>query len=264
MACALAVLFLFALGGVALAAEPTKAPPSPPRSANSDAATYVRCLKLAETNPPSAQVLAGGWAARGGGHPAEHCAAVALFRLGHYKEAATRLDALAHQMPKGPADLVAGVLDQAGEAWLMAGDPVRAYADCGAALILRPDDAAILVDRAQAAAAAGRYDKALGDLDRVLQRDPKSADALVYRAAAYRALGRLDPALVDADRAVSLRPHSLAGLLERGNIRRLKGDKEGARADWLEIRRLAPHSPEAAAAAANLQRLDAKGGAPKG
>ncbi|HEV2301157.1 MAG TPA: tetratricopeptide repeat protein [Stellaceae bacterium] len=259
----LAALLCFALYRTALAAEPAKTAPAPlPHDAAAAAATYARCLKLAETEPAAARVLAGAWASRGGAHPAEHCAAVALFHLGQYKEAATRLDALAHQMNKGPADLVAGVLDQAGEAWLMAGDPVRAYADCGAALILAPDDPGILTDRAQAAAAAGHYDRAVGDLDRVLGKDPNEVDALVYRAAAYRALGRLDPALADADKAVALRPHSLSGLLERGNIRRLKGDNAGARADWLELRRLAPHSPEAVAAAANLKRLDAKGGAP--
>jgi tetratricopeptide (TPR) repeat protein len=266
-----AALLFLALCAGALAAEPAKMPPAaatppaaakPPHDEAANAATYARCLKLAETNPAAARVLASAWAQRGGAHPAEHCAAVALFRLGRYTEAATRLDALAHQMQKGPADLVAAVLDQAGEAWLMAGDPVRAYADCGAALILAPDDPGILTDRAQAAAAAGHYQRAVGDLDRVLKKDPNAVDALIYRAAAYRALGRLDPALFDADKAVSLRPHSLSGLLERGNIRRLEGDNVGARADWLEIRRLAPKSPEAVAAAANLQRLAAKPGTP--
>lgn len=265
----LAALLFFASIGAALAAEPVATPPAaptppaaakPPRDEAADAATYARCLKLTETNPAEARVLASEWAARGGAHPAEHCAAVALFRLGQYKEAATRLDTLAHQMDKGPAALVAGVLDQAGEAWLMAGDPVRAYADCGAALILAPDDPGILTDRAQAAAAAGHYSKAIDDLDHVLAKDPNEVAALVYRAAAYRALGRLDPALADADKAVSLQPHSLSGLLERGNIRRLKGDNAGARADWLEIRQLAPRSPEAVAAEANLQRLDAAAG----
>ena len=256
----LAAFLFFALAATALAAEPAKIPPAtgqPTHDAAADAATYARCLKLAETNPDAARVLAIAWASRGGAHPAEHCAAVALFHLGKYKEAAIRLDALAHQMGKGPADLVAGVLDQAGVAWLMAGDPVRAYADCGAALILSPDDPGILTDRAQAAAAAGHYTKAVGDLDRVLEKHPDEVDSLVYRAAAYRALGRLDPALADADKAVSLKPRSLSGLLERGNIRRLKGDEAGARADWLEIRRLSPRSPEAFAAAANLKRLAA-------
>lgn len=266
-----AALLFLGLAGTAFAAEPAKPPPAaamppaaakPPRDEAADAATYARCLKLAVSNPAAGRVLASAWAARGGAHPAEHCAAVAFFHLGRYKEAATRLDALAHQMNKGPADLLAGVLDQAGEAWLMAGDPVRAYADCGAALILAPDDPDILTDRAQAAAAAGHYRKAVGDLDRVLEKRPQAVDALVYRAAAYRALGRLDPALADADKAVSLQPRSLSALLERGNIRRLKGEKAGARADWLEIRRLAPKSPEAVAAAANLQRLKAQGSAP--
>src|SRR5262249_43329311 len=120
----------------AAAAEPAGSParPAAPRNAEADAATYDRRLKLAKQNPGAAQNLAQAWHERGGAHPADHCAAVALFGLRHYKEAASRLEALAQAMSTAPIVLRAGVFDQAGQAWLLAGDPVLAYAAAGQAL----------------------------------------------------------------------------------------------------------------------------------
>ena len=213
------------------AAQPSKsvAPPfaaeGAPRSAEADAETYARCMKLARQDPHAAQRLAQTWLARGGAHPADHCAAVALIALGKYKEGATRLQRLAQAMTKAPAALRADVLDQAGQAWLLAGDPVRAYAAAGEAVGLQPGDPELLIDRAEAADSAGYLDRAVGDLDQVLKAHPNRVDALIYRASAYRALDRLDPARADIDKALAQAPHSPAALLERGNIRRLEGDR---------------------------------------
>jgi tetratricopeptide (TPR) repeat protein len=172
---------------------------------------------------------------------------VALIGLGQYKRAAGSLEKLSQAMVHAPAPLRSEVLGQAAQAWLLAGDPGRAYAADGAALALRPADgdlsvADLLVDRAEAAGSAGWYDKALGDLDRVLKADPARLDALIYRASAYRAQGRLDPALADVEKALNLAPDSAPALLERGNIRRLRGDIDGARQDWVRVAVLAPGS----------------------
>src|SRR6516164_4815972 len=251
----LALLFVAA----AAAAEPGSPTRSTgPRNAEADAATYDRCLKLAKQNPGAAQSLAQTWHERGGAHPADHCAAVALFGLKRYREAATRLEALAQAMTTAPAGLRADVFDQAGQAWLLAGDPVRAYAAAGQALGLQPNDSELLLDRAEAAAAAGYFDKAVGDLDHVLKADPNRLEALIYRASANRALNRLDAALADVEKALARTPNSVPGLLERGNIRRLNGDLEGAREDWERISRLAPGSQTDMAARANIERLELK------
>jgi tetratricopeptide (TPR) repeat protein len=234
---------------------------NPPSSAEADAETYDRCMKLARENPREAQTLAQAWLARGGAHPADHCAAVALIGLGKYQEGATRLQALAQAMVmKAPAALRADVLDQAGQAWLLAGDPVRAYAAEGQAVSLHPSDPDLLIDRAEAAASAGYLDRAVADLDRVLKTQPDRVDALIYRASAYRALDRLDPARADIDKALARAPHSAAALLERGNIRRLEGDAAGARGDWEEVGHIAPGSPADMAARANLEHLASGGG----
>jgi tetratricopeptide (TPR) repeat protein len=261
----LALLALLALlFATAAAAEPASSParPAAPRNAEADAATYDRCLKLAKQNPAAAQSLAQTWHERGGAHPADHCAAVALFGLKRYKEAATRLEALAQAMMTAPTGLRADVFDQAGQAWLLAGDPVRAYAAAGQAVGLQPNDPELLLDRAEAAASAGYFDKAVADLDHVLKVDPGRIEALIYRASANRKLDRRDAALADVEKALAHTPNSVPGLLERGNIRRLNGDLEGARADWERIGQLAPGSQADMAARANIERLGLKDPAP--
>src|SRR5271156_5217493 len=210
--------FVVVAWGKASVAEPP-VQPAAPRDAAVEAATYDRCMKLARKNPDEAQNLARAWHERGGAHPADHCAAVALIGLKQYKEAANRLEALAQAMTTAPVALRADVLDQAGQAWLLAGDPVRAYTAAGLAVSLQPSDPDLLIDRAEAAASAGYYDRAVTDLDRVLKTHPDRVDALIYRASAYRALDRLDPAPAALDKAVAAAPHSAAALLERGNIR---------------------------------------------
>jgi tetratricopeptide (TPR) repeat protein len=244
---------LLALRFVTVAAE------SAPRNAEADAAAYDHCMKLAKQNPGAAEKLAQSWHQRGGAHPADHCAAVALVGLKQYKEAATRLEALAQAMTTAPPELRAGVLDQAGQAWGLAGDPVRAYAAAGAAVALLPEDPDLLTDRAEAAASAGYLNKAIDDLDHVLRMDPTRVEALVYRASANRALDRLDPALADVEKALVQVPASVPALLERGNIRRLKGDAEGARQDWERVGQLAPGSQADVAAKANIERLQSTG-----
>jgi tetratricopeptide (TPR) repeat protein len=254
--------------GPPASAAPPPAPPvppyvppqrgGPPRSAAGDAATYDRCMGLTKTDPAAARDYAERWQGRGGEHPADHCYAIALVELKQYKEGATRLEGLAKAMGHAPDSLRAEVLDQAAQAWLLAGDPSRAYAADSAALNLAPNDADILVDRAEAAGSGGSYDKAVADLDRVLKTDPGRIEALIYRATAYRQLGQLDAALADIDRAVNLSPGSPTALLERGNIRRLKGDLNGARQDWVRVTQLAPGSDADAEAKTNIERLELK------
>jgi tetratricopeptide (TPR) repeat protein len=244
--------------GAALAAEAASAPAAPPEtphSAAADAAAYEQCMRLARQDPAAAKKFADSWHEHGSKHPAEHCAAVALIGLKHYAEAAARLEALAQDMLQSPVALRAGVLQQAAQAWLLAGKPVRAYAADGMALTLRPDDPDLLVDRAEAAGEARWFEKAVADLDRVLQKYPTRVDALVYRGSAYRELGRLDRALADLDKALSLAPDSAAALLERGNLLSLRGDLAGAQRDWARVAAAAPGSPAAAAAKSNIERL---------
>ncbi len=196
------------------------------------------------------------WAALGGGDPARHCSAVALYHLGRFEEAALRLERLAESPNLRVPALRASLLGQAGAIWLTAGNAERAHDALSGALDFSPDDPALLIDRSIALAVARNYWRAIDDLDRVLDGNPGNASALTLRASAYRHLDQLELARDDADRALAAEPDNVSALLERGNIRRLQGDGDGARADWLALLRLEPEGPLAEAARHNLERLD--------
>src|SRR5262252_852357 len=97
---------------------------------------YDRCLKLAHDDADTAYEQALGWHDAGGGPAAVHCSAVALFQLKHFGEAAFKFDQLARARDTGDADLRADLLDQAGNAWLLAGQPENAEASFAAAINL--------------------------------------------------------------------------------------------------------------------------------
>lgn len=217
---------------------------------------YQECLDFALREPEPAFERASTWRDMGGGLPARHCVAVALFGLGNYDEAATRLEKLSGHRDAKDEALRAALLGQAGNAWMMAGKMERAHAALSAGLEIMPDNVDLLIDRSLVLAAAQNYWETVDDLNEALNIEPDQVDALVFRAAAYRYLDTLELAAEDVDRALAIAPGHISGLLERGNIRRLKGDIEGARADWLQIVTREPDSPAAEAARRNLERLD--------
>ncbi len=221
------------------------------------ARTYRACMDLARAAPEDAFEQAVGWRHMGGGDAAEHCAAVALFNLEQFAEAARRFEALAQSIHAEPP-FKASILAHAAQAWLLDAQPGRAVAVLTAALTLSPDDPELLVDRAAAHAALGDYPTAIADLDNALAIDPGHAQAYVFRASAHRHLDDLPSALADAEQALTLEPDHPEGRLERGILRRLQGDPDGARQDWLAVVTTAPHTDAARAARANLERMDVK------
>jgi tetratricopeptide (TPR) repeat protein len=187
----------------------------------------------------------------GGGEGARHCTALAQLALGEPERAAARLERLASESKAGNAARAA-VYAQAVQAWTMAGQPGRAYAASTLALTLVPEDPALLVDRALAAASLSRYDEALLDLNHALQLEPGRPDTLVFRAAALRHLDRQSDAMDDVEAALARDPEHPEALLERGILKQLKGDTAGARRDW---QRTVEAAPDSAAADLALQNL---------
>jgi tetratricopeptide (TPR) repeat protein len=225
---------------------------------------YQDCMILARDAPADGLKSAMSWAARDGGDGARHCAAVALIELGQYLEAAQRLERLAADL-RDPdlretenTVLSLGVLVQAGQAWILAGDTTRAHAVQSAALDIAPDNVELLLDRAITRATAKNYRAAVDDLTRALDLAPGRPEVLVLRASAYRTLDALDLAQADIRLALTRAPDNPDALLERGMLRRLAGDAAGARGDWLRVIDLAEGTPTAEAARANLARLDVK------
>lgn len=245
------------LPGVAAGGATGKEPPSPagpPRVAQGD--DYDRCLAMLSTDPRGADAFADAWEATGGGDGALHCHALAEITLGAPEKGAEMMEILANGS-HGQAAVRASLYGQADQAWLMAGEPGRAFGAATLALSLTPDDAGLLVDRSIAAASLERYDDAVDDLTRALDLEPRRVDALVFRGAAWRHLDQPGLAQDDIDRAVVLEPENADALLERGILRQRRGDRKGARRDWEHAITVSPSTATGDLAQQNLSLLEA-------
>lgn len=222
-----------------------------------DRQRYDRCLKLAHDDADVAYEQALAWHDAGGGPPAAHCSAVALFQGKHFSEAALKFDQLAHARDTGgDADLRADLLDQAGNAWLLAGQPENAEASFAAAINLGARGADVYADRARARGLRKDWSGAEIDLTTAISKDEYRSDLLVLRASARHALGRKQEARADIDQALDLDPHYGDALVERGAMRLEDGDRNGARADWQLVLATQPNSPAADSARAHIEQLE--------
>ena len=221
-----------------------------------DEQRYSRCLELAKSDPDNAYELALAWHDAGGGPGAIHCSAVALVQLKHYDAAATKLDLLARERDTGDADMRSQLLDQAGNAWLLAGQPENALASFSAAINLGNADADLLSDRARAYAMVKNWSGAEGDLTKALAKDQYRADLLVLRGSARHAMGKKAGALADFNQALDIDPHYADALVERGAMKLEAGDSKGASADWQIILATQPKSPAADEARQRIEQLE--------
>ncbi len=218
---------------------------------------YERCLYLVDRNPRGAYEAASAWTGDGGGAPSQHCEALALVGLQRYAEAAARLDSLGRDVSSGDLVLRAQILDQAGNAWLLAGKGDNAAASFTAALNYSINDPDILADRAQARAINRDWRGADADLTSALVTYPTRVDLLVLRSSARHALGRRVEAHADIDRALALKPSDPDALVERGSMKFEEGDTAGARADWQKAATSAPNTQAGATARSYLASMTA-------
>jgi tetratricopeptide (TPR) repeat protein len=213
---------------------------------------YERCLTLVKSNARDAAGAAEAWHVAGGGAAALHCAALALTALHRYGEAAVKLDQAAIIVPSTEPDLRIALYDQAGNAWLLAGNAEKAEASLSTALVLSPRDEDILFDRARARAARKDWSGAENDLTKLLTLDGDRADAWVLRASARHAEGRRAEASADIAHALAVYPNYPEALVERGTMKLETGDANGARADWQTVIHAAPNGDAASAARQHL------------
>ena len=218
---------------------------------------YQHCISVARANPDDGWHEGLAWASMGGGEAAHHCQAVALIGKRQYDEAAVKLEGLAHDS-HAEARIRAGMLAQAGQAWLLAHQPDRAFADQSAALALVPGAPDLLVDRAQSQAEQKDYEGALHDLDEALSTAPDRVDALTFRATAKRYLNDMTGAKADILRALTLDDHYQDAWLEDGIEKRTEEDNDGARRSWTNVVSLAPQSDAAITARRDLEILDSE------
>jgi tetratricopeptide (TPR) repeat protein len=226
----------------------------PALAATPDPQHYRLCLAASTSNPSAALVDAEVWAKAGGGVPAQHCAALALVNLKRYAEAGSRLDRLAEARDLPDASLRTELFDQAGNAWLLAGDGAKAVQSFSAALALSGGDPDLFADMARAQAMRKNWPEVELDMNAALQITPHRVDLLVLRASARRALGRLPEARTDIETALKLKPGDGDALVESGLLRQQLGDIGGARRDY----QAALKTPSAAQAKANLDALGSR------
>ncbi len=222
---------------------------------------YQFCLTQSETDPEQAFDRALDWFDQGGGPPALHCSAVALVALGHFGDAADRLDALGQDPANGlGARLRAEIFVQAASAWMLEGFPLQAVESLEAALALEAGDQRlqmeIYFDRARAFVMDDNWGAAVDDLNRVLDIAPYAHDALTLRATGYRALGEVGLAQEDLSRVLTDDPDYAPALLERGVLWRMLSDDDAARADWIRVLQLEPEGELGDAARRHLYDLD--------
>jgi tetratricopeptide (TPR) repeat protein len=203
-----------------------------PALAQQSRTQYDMCLARVQTDPQAALLLATGWAKQDGGGPADHCTALALVSLHRYPEAAAKLDALAHSSFASDNALRSELSDQAGNSWLLAGQPDNAVASFTTALRGDPANSDLLTDRARAYALQQNWAKAESDLGAALMVEPDRVDLLILRGSARHAMGHKADARADFDRALQLRPGNSDALVERGVMKLEAGDNAGARSDW--------------------------------
>ncbi len=243
---------------------PATAPPAAAAKAgdqatiNENAAQYKHCLALARQNPSEGLQEAMAWESMGGGEAARHCSAIALVGLRQFEDAAKRLEDLAADS-HSDAKLRAGMLAQAGQAWLLAKNPERAYAAQTSALKLVPGAPDLLVDRAESLAEQKNYKEALADLDQALAAAPDRVDALTFRGTAKRFLDDRKGAEADIGKALSIDPKYQDAWLESGILKRLAGNDAEARQAWLKVLEIAPNSAAADSARRDIELLDVKG-----
>ena len=238
---------------VALPVLADQAPTRDPEGAKQ----YQHCITLARTSPDEGYQEGLAWATMGGGEAARHCQAVAMIGRRQYEEGASKLEELARG-GHAPDRVRAGMFAQAGQAWLLAHQPDRAFSAQTEALLLAPGAPDLLIDRAQSQAEQKDYSGALNDLNQALSTTPDRVDALTFRATARRYLDDMAGAKADVLRALQLDSHYQDAWLEDGIEKRLEDDREGARRSWDNVMSLAPSSDAAVTAKRDLELLDSE------
>ena len=246
-------MFFFLLS---LQAATAAAPPpgqEPPR--------YAECMDLATGDPSQGAAAAAKWKVEGGGMLARQCLGVAYANQKRWPSAAAAFEEAAREAENAHDVRAANYWAQAGNAWLAAGEPVKARAALDAALASGALTGLALgearLDRARTLVAAGDMEGARGDLDRALADAKADPLAWLLSATLARRQGNLTRAKTDIAEALRRSADDPQVQLEAGNIAAVSGDEAGARTAWNRVVELAPGSPAAESARKALAQFGA-------
>jgi tetratricopeptide (TPR) repeat protein len=204
------VLATFALSMVPMAAKADIDP--------RDSARLLACITKIDSAPLEAYEDGLVWRSQSGGVYAEQCLALAKIANGDVAGGAARLSALASTPEAGDEDQRALLLAKAANAWLMIDGFDPALRALNAALLLKPAEVDLLIDRARAFAGLGQWSKAQDDLTLALSKRP--SDSLIFRLRAETHLqqAHYDAAQQDVNQALVLSPRDIETYVMRGRV----------------------------------------------
>ena len=235
-------------------ASPARTPPNPTQ------ARFEACRAQAQQDPAAAEQEAARWRVAGGGYPARQCEGIALANEQRWPSAAAAFEEAARGAEVTRDIRTASYWSQAGNAWLAAGEPVRARAALDAALAAGTLDGLargeVRLDRARIAVASADLAGARADIDLALKDAGADPLAWLLSATLARRMGDLGRAQKDIVEALKRSPDDASVHLERGNIAAARGDKAEAQAGWREAMQVQPDSPAAASANRALQQFE--------
>jgi tetratricopeptide (TPR) repeat protein len=181
-----------------------------------DASRLEACIAKIQTAPLEAYEDGMVWRSQSGAVFAEQCIALARIANGDISGGASRLAALASAPDAGDSDNRALLLAKAANAWLMIGQYDPALRALNAALVLKPGEVDLLIDRARSLAGTNQWSKAQEDLTLALSKRPNDALILRLRAETYVQLKNYDAADRDVAQALLLAPRDVEGYIMRG------------------------------------------------
>lgn len=220
------------------------------------------CLSLAGTSPKLGETAATRWRSEGGGYRAKQCLGVAYANQTRWDSAAGAFEEAARESQSVKAARSEEMWAQAGNAWLAAGDPVKARRALDAALVTGNLSGQALgevhLDRARTRVAGGDMEGARSDIDRALAEAPADPLTWLLSATLARREGDTTRAKSDIDEALRRAPDDASVQLEAGNVAVVMKDEPGARAAWARVLELAPGSPQADSARKALEQFGAE------
>ncbi|WP_404334624.1 tetratricopeptide repeat protein [Sphingomonas sp. MMS12-HWE2-04] len=222
---------------------------------------YTQCMDMATSDPASGITNAAAWRIDGGGMLARQCLGVAYANLQRWPSAAAAFEEAARDAATAKDPRAANYWQQAGNAWLAAGEAAKARADLDAALATETLNGLALgeahLDRARVLVALNELETARGDLDRAIAEAPADPLAWLLSATLARRQNDLPRARKDIAEALRRSSDDAAVQLEAGNIAAASSDEAGARTAWSRAIELAPGSPTATAARTALAQFGA-------
>lgn len=181
---------------------------STPSALSPNEQRYRACIALATSDPKAAEAEADRFRSAGGGARAHQCQGMAYTQEARWGDAATAFEAAARDADTAHDPEAARYWAQAGNAWLAAGDAVKAQTALTTAITAGTLDnfgrGEALLDRARAQVAAGRLVSARGDIDAAQEATPKDPLAWLLSATLARRMNDLPRAQTDIAEALKL------------------------------------------------------------